>query len=367
MGVWGILSIVVMAGFVGLILLYALTVLLRRDRLPFRRDARLSILVAARDEEAAIVDCLQALAALDYPTSQLQILIGDDGSSDRTADLIRAFIADKPWMHYCLIDRTLPGMRGKQNVLALLAQEADGEYMLVTDADIRVHPQWAAGMLGAFHRPDIGVVCGTTAVWGEGWFARAQGLDWLMGVVLSRAHAVLGIPITALGNNMGVRMTAYRGAGGYEAMPFSIVEDYLLFQQLCEKGPWRFVQRLHVGVSARSLPLPDAQAWLRQRKRWFQGAKGLAPYNVALIFFNGAVLPAIVLAFFALPWPWGLGMLLVKLLGDLLLLVIGAGQLGWWARLRSFLPYWLYYLAALIVTPILTVLPIQVIWKGRKY
>jgi 1,2-diacylglycerol 3-beta-glucosyltransferase len=367
MGAWAIFSMAVMAGFVGLVLVYALTVLLWRDRLPFRRDARLSILVAARDEEAAIVDCLQALAALDYPTAQLQILIGDDGSSDRTAELIQSFIADKPWMHYRLIDRTLPGMKGKQNVLALLAQEADGEFILVTDADIRVHPEWAAGMLGAFHREDVGVVCGTTAVWGEGWFARAQGLDWLMGLVLARAHSVLGIPITALGNNMGVRTAAYRAAGGYEAMPFSIVEDYLLFQQLCEKGPWRFVQRLHVGVSARSLPLPDAQAWLRQRKRWFKGAQGLAPYNVALIFFNGLILPAIVLAFFTLPWMWGAGMLLIKLLADALLLAVGAAQLGWWARLRAFAPYWLYYLAALVVTPILTLLPIQVVWKGRKY
>jgi cellulose synthase/poly-beta-1,6-N-acetylglucosamine synthase-like glycosyltransferase len=352
---------------VGLILTYALTVLFCVDRLPFRRDARLSILVAARDEEDAIVDCLQALAALDYPRDQLQVLIGDDGSSDQTAALIRTFIADKPWMHYRFIDRTLPGMKGKQNVLALLAQEATGEFILVTDADIRVHPHWAAGMLGAFHRADIGVVCGTTAVWGEGWFARAQGLDWLMGLVLARAHAVLGIPITALGNNMAVRTSAYRAAGGYEAMPFSIVEDYLLFQQLCEKGPWRFVQRLHTGVSARSLPLPDAEAWLRQRKRWFQGARGLAPYNVGLIFFNGLVLPAIVIACFALPFPWGVLFLGVKLLADFLLLLIGASQLGWLQRLRSFLPYWLYYLAALVVTPILTLLPIQVIWKGRKY
>lgn len=367
MGAWAIFSVVVMAGFVGLILLYALTVLLRPDTLPFRRDADLTILVAARDEEDAIVDCLAALAALDYPRARLQILIGDDGSTDRTAELVKAYIADKPWMHYRRIDRTLPGMRGKQNVLAILAHEAQGEFILVTDADIRVHPDWAAGMAGAFHRPDIGVICGTTAVWGEGWFARAQGLDWLMGLVLARAHSVLGIPITALGNNMAVRNAAYRGAGGYEAMPFSIVEDYLLFQQLCEKGPWRFVQRLHVGVSARSLPLPDAQAWLRQRKRWFQGAKGLAPYNVALIFFNGLVLPAIVVAFCTLPVAWGLGMLGLKLLGDLLLLVVGANVLGWGARLRSFLPYWLYYLTALIVTPILTLLPIQVIWKGRKY
>lgn len=361
------LSIAVMAGFVLLVLLYAAVFFFSADRLPYLKDKDITILVAARDEEAAILDCLRALAALDYPRERMQVLIGDDGSTDRTAELVQAFIADRDWMHYRKIEKVLPGMKGKQNVLAQLAHAATGEVILITDADIQVHRDWAAGMVGAFADAKTGVACGSTAVWGKGLFARAQGLDWMMGLVLARAHAVLGMPITALGNNMAVRRVAYEQAGGYEAMPFSIVEDYLLFHMLCERGPWKFAQRFDVGVSAISLPLEDARAWMRQRKRWFKGAKGLAWYNVVLIFFNALVLPAIVVAGFSLSWLWALVFLGVKLLGDFLLLWLGTQRLDRLGWLRWFGPYWLYYLVALVVTPILTILPVQVIWKGRKY
>ncbi len=48
---------------------------------------RVSILIAARDEEAAIGRCLTAIRALDYPAELVEVLLGDDGSTDRTRAL----------------------------------------------------------------------------------------------------------------------------------------------------------------------------------------------------------------------------------------------------------------------------------------
>ncbi|MDB5235902.1 MAG: hypothetical protein JWR44_2895, partial [Hymenobacter sp.] len=44
-----------------------------------------SILSAARDEEAALPRCLASLRALHYPPELLEILVGDDASTDQTA------------------------------------------------------------------------------------------------------------------------------------------------------------------------------------------------------------------------------------------------------------------------------------------
>ena len=367
MGWIAVAIVVVMALFTAVVGTYLLAQALRKDALPLRTDLKLSILVAARDEENAILPCLQALDALHYPKDLLQILVGDDQSSDRTAEIVQAFIQGKPHFEYHYISGSLGHLKGKQNVLAQLAEHADGEILLVTDADIEVHPDWAAGMAGAFEDPKTGIVCGPTLAWGATWFAKVQGLDWMMGQVLASAHTRLGIPISAVGNNMAVRARAYRAMGGYQALPFNIIEDYQLFQALCERGPWRYRMVFHLGLSALSLPMPHLPAWVRQRKRWFRGARGLAWYNLVLIVLNALVMPAIVAAAFVFPFPWFCGFLATKLCADFLFLLLGAIRLQKTRWLVWFLPYELYYVGSMVATPLLMLLPGKVVWKGRKY
>ena len=59
---------------------------------------RVSILIAARDEEASLPRCLASLRALNYPAERLEILVGDDGSTDRTAAVaVAAKLAHIVW------------------------------------------------------------------------------------------------------------------------------------------------------------------------------------------------------------------------------------------------------------------------------
>lgn len=367
MGILAACCVAIMALFAVVVITYLAALWARRDALPLSQHLRLSVLVAARDEEHGILACLQALHRLNYPAAQLQILIGDDDSSDGTARIVQDFIRDKPHFHYHHISQPLPGLRGKQNVLAQLSALADGDLLLITDADIEVHPDWAAGMAAGFADARTGIVCGPTLVWGNSLFARLQGLDWLMGQVLARAHAGVGIPISAVGNNMAVRREAYDNIGGYAALPFNIIEDFLLFHALVEQGPWRYKMVFHPGLSAESLPVEGLQGWFRQRKRWFRGARGLAWYNLLLIFLNALVMPAIVASALLLPWPWTVAFVGAKLLADFLLLLYGALRLGKLSRLMYFLPYEAYYVFSMIATPVLMMLPGRVVWKGRRY
>ena len=73
----------------------------------------LSLLVAARNEEQHIVQCLQALNELNYPKNNIQILVGNDQSEDATAALVIAFIKDKPQFKLLNITHTLGNARGK--------------------------------------------------------------------------------------------------------------------------------------------------------------------------------------------------------------------------------------------------------------
>ncbi len=98
------------------------------DPLPF-----VSVLVPARNEERNIGRCLESLRQQDYP--RMEILVLDDDSSDRTAEIVQE-IAQKDPRVRLLRGRPLPaGWHGKTFACYQLAREARGEWLLFTDAD----------------------------------------------------------------------------------------------------------------------------------------------------------------------------------------------------------------------------------------
>lgn len=252
-----------------------------------------SILIAARNEAGTILDCLRSIEQLQTPTHFLEVLIGNDQSTDQTAERVAAFMADKP--RYILVDitETLPGLQGKANVLAQLAQRARGEFLVFTDADTCVPPEWINGLLQAFQQ-QVGIVTGVTLPKGPRLFHTLQALDWLYNLTLVYGFSQLGIPLTAMGNNMAVRKAAYNAVGGYASLPFSVVEDYTLFRAIVAKG-YAFQQLLDTRVLATTQPVDSISAFLQQRKRWMRGAMQLPALMVLFLHLNYLIGPILLL------------------------------------------------------------------------
>lgn len=260
------------------------------------------MLVAARNEAETLGDCLTALSRLDYPSDRYEVLIGNDASTDETAFVALHFVASNP--HFHLIDvqpQPTDGpaqLNGKANALAQLAQLARGDFLFITDADVRVPPTWLTGLLAEFG-PNVGVVTGTTLVQGRGWWARLQAIDWLLAFGLIQLATYLRLPLTGSGNNMAVRRVAYEAVGGFAGLPFSVVEDYTLFQAIVAKG-YGHAHRLRADVLAQTLPTPTLGTYLQQRKRWMQGAFSLPLPVLGGVLFQYLLVPILlVVASFA--------------------------------------------------------------------
>ncbi|MHB1279229.1 MAG: glycosyltransferase [Bacteroidia bacterium] len=261
---------------------------------------RISIWVAARNEEASILNCLGSLDQLDYPKDKLEILLGDDGSEDRTAALVQDFIANKSQFRYLFIDGKLGKADKKANVLAHLAHASTGDLYLICDADIQVKPTWAKELVKNFIG-NTGVVSATTLIADTGWYARMQRIDWLYLMGLLKSAANLGIPCTAVGNNMAVSKEAYWATGGYENIDFSITEDFKLFRAIIERGyGWKHLN--NAASTSISAPVPDFRTLLTQRKRWLIGGRELPVHWKLLLGLHASFDPLfVVLLFFNLP------------------------------------------------------------------
>lgn len=326
---------------------------------------RVSILIAARNEEHNILHCLQAISALDYPPEKVEVLIGDDGSTDRTRELVEQFIKDKPGYTCIPITKTVGKARGKANVLAQLAHHATADIFLFTDADIRVPRSWVKAMITALD-DKVGIITGLTTVAGNSLFERLQRMDWLYSLGLMQVFSDLNMPVTAMGNNMLLTRQAYEAAGGFESIKFSITEDIAIFNQVLRHG-YGFRNVFDRSVLALSAPATSFGALLEQRKRWMRGSVYLPVYMFAIFVLHSAYYPVLLPFFFQASVGIATGIFLVKLLLQSLYLHICLRRLG-----RS-APWWLYLLFELylvftsIILIIYFLIPTKVKWKGRKY
>lgn len=329
-----------------------------------RAHLPVSILIAARNEETTILNCLRAITQLDYPSSPVEVLIGNDQSTDQTGQVVADFIADKPIFRLINTLEAEVGLAGKANVLNQLAQQAKGQLLFFTDADTQVPPNWLIELLGQF-TGRVGIVTGITLPEGPRLFHKLQTIDWLYNLTLTHVVSSMGIPVTAMGNNMAVSRTAYEAVGGYASLPFSVVEDYALFRAIVSKG-YGFQNLLDEQVLARTKPVDTLRALLHQRKRWMRGATDLPVWIVVLLYGQYLAGPLLLLLSWFVP-AVAVGLYAAKLFVQTLVISFGLSRL----RQTNLWPYALLFeIYQLLMGPLAVVfylLPIPIDWKQRNY
>lgn len=333
-----------------------------RPNLPF-----ISICIAARNEEGTLPRCLQALEQLTYDPNKMEILIGNDSSSDHTLAVAQEWAQRFEHARVFHIGPEFKSQtQGKARVLSYLIQQARGDYYLITDADCQVSADWAHTLV-AYHLEGFDCVTGSTSVTYNNIFSMIQALDWRYFMSLVHGFGAIGVPITAVGNNMSVCAKVYHSVGGYETIPFSVTEDFKLFSSLLSMGA-SFTGIIEPGSKVRTLPQPTLKSYLIQRKRWLTGAMGLKwPSRLML-----AGLPAWYLGMGALtcfaPWTFVASLALLRLVW-----VYGhQKKVSELIKETPFSPLQtLIYEASMYILIPLTLLyyclPGKVVWKGRKH
>lgn len=99
---------------------------------------RVSIIVAARNEEEKIEEALSSLLHLDYPNQEL--IVVNDRSTDKTGEILGRLSNQFPHLRVITIENLPSGWLGKNYAHFTGAHTAQGEYLLFTDADIFMEP-----------------------------------------------------------------------------------------------------------------------------------------------------------------------------------------------------------------------------------
>jgi cellulose synthase/poly-beta-1,6-N-acetylglucosamine synthase-like glycosyltransferase len=160
---------------------------------------RVSLIVAAHDEEDVIERKVRDALALDYPRDRLEVIVASDGSTDATVDVARAAGADE------VLD--LP-RGGKVAALNAAVERASGEVLAFSDANSFWRDDALRRLVARLRDPEVGYVCGQVRFDGAG-VATEEGLYWRYEMAVREWESRLAGVTAGNGAINAVRRDAY--------------------------------------------------------------------------------------------------------------------------------------------------------------
>ena len=188
---------------------------------------KVTAILPAKDEEHYISDCLASVQAQTYPN--LEIIVVDDRSADRTGEIARRHAAEDPRVRVLTIDELPPGWTGKTHALHRAVAEATGDWLWFLDADT-LHAPESLSILMEYGRSErAAMVSLLPELRCETFWERV--VQPLGGIVLMQSFPLQVVhrddsPLAfANGQYILIDRRAYDDAGGHEAVKERFVED----------------------------------------------------------------------------------------------------------------------------------------------
>ena len=231
-------------------------------------DKRVSILIAARNEEENIARTIDAILNQNYPTSQLELIIVDDHSTDRTAEIVRSYGDRGVKLLQLQIGDKLNSY--KKYAIAKAIEMASGEIIVTTDADCRMGRNWIRTIMAYFDQNNSFLVSSPVAYSEEkSKFEELQTLEFLYLIGLGAAGIGNGNPTTCNGANLAYRRDVFFEMGGFKGIDnLASGDDELFLHKVAEK----YTDRIGFCKSREAIVYtdakPDLASFISQRKRW---------------------------------------------------------------------------------------------------
>lgn len=175
-----------------------------------------SIIIPAYNEEEVLGDCLDSIIKVDFPKTQYEVIVVNDGSTDRTSEIVASYQAK--YNNIVALSKTNGGKASAQNYGLRVSR---GKYILVADADATVNKDWILRMVEHLRNCDL-IVGACYAKAPEKWLEKVQNAHYL---IKYKYGGVKGVPSTGVNN--AFRKEIIDIIGGFDETQTSITADFI--------------------------------------------------------------------------------------------------------------------------------------------
>jgi len=277
----------------------------------------IAVIVPARNEENHIAACLQSLFQQTYPKELYEIIVIDDNSTDKTAEIVKKFIKQHPTNLRLVQHDSHPYSQAyKKAAIEQGIALTQNEIIATTDADCIVQPTWLEGIIRHF-TPQVGMVSGYILFHPDhekNWFHKVQALEFLALTTVGAGAIGQNAPIISNGANLAYRRDVFRQVEGFKDIDhLPSGDDDLLMQKIHRLTDWQIRFAIETETINFTYPCPDLKTFLHQRTRWASKSAHyhhrpsltlflIAVYLLYLYIFIGLPLSLFVSSFAW--WPW---------------------------------------------------------------
>jgi cellulose synthase/poly-beta-1,6-N-acetylglucosamine synthase-like glycosyltransferase len=229
-----------------------------------------TVIIPARNEGAAIGNCLNAIVNQQYPAHLLQVIVADDFSTDDTAEIVRSF-ANKNVTLLSLADFvTSPLNSYKKKAIELAIARSTGQLIVTTDADCIAPPLWLATIVSFYekHHPafiaaPVCINCSNRAI------EIFQALDFMTLQGITGASVYKKFHSMCNGANLAYERSAFEAVDGFKNIDhIASGDDMLLMYKIFERHPQRVLFIKSKDAIVQTSPVHTVKQFFNQRIRW---------------------------------------------------------------------------------------------------
>lgn len=252
--------------FVFIAVMWMLVLLTNRDKFSnmgnkkIKKLPKVSVLIPAHNEEKNIGMVLKSILNLKYPKDLLEVIVINDASTDKTAEIVRQIKG------IILINNKKNV--GKAHSLNRALKVATGELIACIDADSTVESEILMKMIGHFEDPKVASVTPALKVMKpRNFLEKIQATEYLLNIFLRKSLDVIDSIHVTPGVFSVYRKNVLQEVGGFDED--NLTEDMEIALRLHDAG-YKITNRMDA-VSYTICP-SNLRALFKQRLRWYRGA-----------------------------------------------------------------------------------------------
>jgi len=231
-------------------------------------STKVTVMIAARNEEERIRYTIDDLLAQDYPKHLTEIIMVDDHSTDKTAQIIRSY--EDRGIKLLQLNEDKPLNSYKKKAIARAIDLSTGTLMVATDADCRMGPRWLSTILDYYETNNPVMISSPVAYFEErGLFEYLQTLEFSYLIGIGASFIGNGRASTCNGANFAYRKDVFYEVGGFKGIDdLASGDDELLLQKVAVLYPGRigFLKSSEAIVYTHAKH--TLKEFLQQRRRW---------------------------------------------------------------------------------------------------
>jgi cellulose synthase/poly-beta-1,6-N-acetylglucosamine synthase-like glycosyltransferase len=266
---------------------------------------KVTVLIAARNEEERIRYTIEDILGQDYPRHLTEVIIVDDHSTDDTANIIRSYAADSIKLMQLQEDKPLNSY--KKKAIAEAIALSTGDLMIATDADCRMGKSWLSSIVSYYETHNPVMISSPVTYFEErSLFERLQTLEFSYLIGIGAAFIGNGRASTCNGANLAYRKDVFYEVGGFKGIDdLASGDDELLLQKVAVQYPNRIGFLKNTEAVVYTHAKHTLQEFLQQRRRWASKStrykdKKIVALAVCIWLFNLSLIINALLGFYNL-------------------------------------------------------------------